>query len=51
MKTTGKAVGGVVLALALGIAAANASAQTREATPALVLTLSLVPALSSARWL
>ena len=34
MKTTGKAVGGVVLALALGIAAANASAQTREATPA-----------------
>lgn len=34
MKTTGRAVGGVVLALALGIAAANASAQTREATPA-----------------
>ena len=34
MNATGKAMGGMVVALALGIAAANASAQTREATPA-----------------
>ncbi|MFM8238847.1 MAG: hypothetical protein ACKOAW_00865 [Actinomycetota bacterium] len=34
MKTTRKTAGGMVLALALGIAVANAHAQTREAPPA-----------------